>query len=225
MTVTLGIECSQRQGGVALRTSGGAVVEASLKSASGVDDQLMPAVDRLFRKAGLRPDDLRLIAVSIGPGGFTGLRVAVTTTRMLSMSLGCDVVAIPSAIVAAGSRGMASSVVVLAASKRGSAWMTQVSPDLHIEGVPGLVTADGLAARLPNGAVVLADMHLDPSLRAAVAAAGLATETPVLRPRALIDCGVRAAERGETVDPRFLEPLYAREPEAVRLFQARPKPA
>ncbi|MCH2141290.1 MAG: tRNA (adenosine(37)-N6)-threonylcarbamoyltransferase complex dimerization subunit type 1 TsaB, partial [Phycisphaerales bacterium] len=92
MSVVLGIECSQRLGGVALQAGEGQVSQERLESASGVDDQLMLAIDRLFREAGQAPSTLELIGLSIGPGGFTGLRVAVSTARMLAMTTGCRIV-------------------------------------------------------------------------------------------------------------------------------------
>jgi tRNA A37 threonylcarbamoyladenosine modification protein TsaB len=65
----------------------------------------MPAIDRLFRRLGLTPESLRggPVAVSIGPGGFTGLRIAVSTAKMLAETLGVKIIAVPSALVAAES--------------------------------------------------------------------------------------------------------------------------
>jgi tRNA threonylcarbamoyladenosine biosynthesis protein TsaB len=40
---------------------------------------LLPAIDRVFSKAGLRPSQLDGLVVSIGPGSFTGLRVGLST--------------------------------------------------------------------------------------------------------------------------------------------------
>ena len=51
------------------------------------DDDLMPAIDRLVRRAGLAARDIERVAVSIGPGGFTGVRVAVATAKALGEAI------------------------------------------------------------------------------------------------------------------------------------------
>jgi hypothetical protein len=53
-----------------------------LRSDHRHEDDLMPAIDRLFRAAGASPKDIRRVAVSAGPGGFTGLRSAIAATGL-----------------------------------------------------------------------------------------------------------------------------------------------
>ena len=48
----------------------------------GQDDDLMPAIDRLFRRRAARPSDLSRVMVSVGPGGYTGLRIACAVGKM-----------------------------------------------------------------------------------------------------------------------------------------------
>lgn len=64
------------------------------------DDDLMPAIDRLCRAHGVRPRDLGTIAVSIGPGGYTSLRIAVATAKMIAEVSEAETIAVPSALVA-----------------------------------------------------------------------------------------------------------------------------
>ncbi|MDP6890419.1 MAG: tRNA (adenosine(37)-N6)-threonylcarbamoyltransferase complex dimerization subunit type 1 TsaB [Phycisphaerales bacterium] len=222
MSVTLAIECSQRGGGVALRDTAGEIHTASLESASGVDDRLMSEVDRLFADAGLAPDALSLIGVSIGPGGFTGLRIAVTTAKMLAISTGCDVVAVQTALVVAGSRaGPAARIGVLLASRRGTAWLSCVDSGLQITGTPGLVNAVSIGPALAGCEVCIADAHLPPELLGAVQDAGVPMEPPRFDPVICLNLAEQCQARGEIVDTHHLEPLYPRIPEAVRLFEAR----
>jgi tRNA threonylcarbamoyl adenosine modification protein YeaZ len=53
-------------------------------------EQLMPSVRSACARAGVRPRDLDLLVVGLGPGPFTGLRVGVVTARVLSSVLGID---------------------------------------------------------------------------------------------------------------------------------------
>ena len=225
MSVVLGIECSQRLGGVALQAGEGQVSQERLESASGVDDQLMLAIDRLFRQAGQAPSTLELIGLSIGPGGFTGLRVAVSTARMLAMTTGCRIVPVPSAIVAAMSQTKAHSLAVMASCKHDTAWLTRVDIDseglANIVGEPGLVSSEGLKDLLDPGMCVLADTHFPSNMNASLAALEIVVEEPQFHPEVLIQYAQAAATREEILDSHHLEPLYAREPEAVRLFSDR----
>lgn len=52
---------------------------------------LQPLIDDLLAGNGLRPGDLDLIAVGIGPGPFTGLRIGIVTARTLGLVAGVEV--------------------------------------------------------------------------------------------------------------------------------------
>ena len=222
MSVHLAIESSQRCGGVAVRDAAGTVRTTTLESASGVDDQLMPAIKQLFAEADAQPQDLSLIGVSIGPGGFTGLRVAVSTARTLAMTTGCRVVAVPSAIVAAmGHPEIEGDLAVLLAGRRDSAWLTRVGSDHGIVGEPGLVCEETVASAIAGCVVVLGDEHVPTPLQEAITAARFKLTPPRWDPLACLQAAERAADGGQYAAPSTLEPLYPRPPEAVRLFKAR----
>ena len=56
---------------------------------------LVPGVQGLLERHGMKPADLTGIAVGIGPGSYTGLRIGVMLAKTLGYALGCPVVAVP----------------------------------------------------------------------------------------------------------------------------------
>lgn len=58
--------------------------------------RLLPELDALMREAGVRPRDLRAVAVGCGPGSYTGVRIGVTTAKTFAWALGLPVYAVSS---------------------------------------------------------------------------------------------------------------------------------
>ena len=56
---------------------------------------LVPMIDRLLQRLRLKPDAVGCLAISIGPGSFTGLRIGTVTIKGLSYALNKPIVAIP----------------------------------------------------------------------------------------------------------------------------------
>jgi len=54
----------------------------------GQAEALLPMVDRAMREASLTPSALDLIAVTTGPGSFTGIRVGLAAARGMALGLG-----------------------------------------------------------------------------------------------------------------------------------------
>ncbi len=78
---------------------------------------LAPMIARVAAGAGLDLKALSAVAVSCGPGGFTGMRVGLATARALALAVGCPAIGIDSFAVLAG----IDSFAVLAAAARRSA--------------------------------------------------------------------------------------------------------
>ncbi len=57
---------------------------------------LIPEIKKILEKISWKLEDIGLIAVGLGPGSFTGLRIAVATVKGLSSALNCKIVGVPS---------------------------------------------------------------------------------------------------------------------------------
>ena len=90
----LAIDTSTRYAGVALADSGRMLSCRSWYSAVNHTSELMPAVAQTLEGAGLTVNDLDGIAVALGPGGFSALRVGMSVAKGLAMASGKPLVGV-----------------------------------------------------------------------------------------------------------------------------------
>jgi tRNA threonylcarbamoyladenosine biosynthesis protein TsaB len=91
----LALETSTLAGGVALLDDERVVGEYLLDVRLTHSERLMPAVDRLLTDAGWTVAALDGLAVAVGPGSFTGLRIGLSTAKGLAWARGIPVAAVP----------------------------------------------------------------------------------------------------------------------------------
>ena len=77
----LGIETATASQSVALLDDQQVLAEAAWSGAGSRGGKLLPMIDSVLRKAGVAPSAIEAIAVSVGPGSFTGLRVGLATAK------------------------------------------------------------------------------------------------------------------------------------------------
>lgn len=118
---TIGIETSGLEGSVALRLPDGRTCERRLDVAGRRHAQTLVAeLQAVLQTAGLAPADVRLIAVSHGPGSFTGLRVGIVCAKTFAYATGCAVVAVDTlAAVAEAAPADVSALWVVSDAQRG----------------------------------------------------------------------------------------------------------
>jgi tRNA threonylcarbamoyladenosine biosynthesis protein TsaB len=235
----LGLETATETVGVAVHTAAGVEAELALTGRRRHVETLTPAVDHLLGQVGLAPSDLEVVAVDVGPGLFTGLRVGVAAAKGLAQALGIGVVGVTSldvltAAAAAGTPGTTRHGLVLAAvdARRGElfAVLRKVGPEGSAHDVlgPCLVTPSALAGelsrRLDHGeggdsgdrvetvhAVGDGAQRYRDVLEAVprVVVADLPAFPP---PATLLHLALRRLDSGESaVEPGSVAPLYMRE--------------
>jgi len=182
----------------------------------GHANRLLAAAEEALERAGLGWDEVERIAVGVGPGSFTGLRIGIATARALAQARGLPLVAVSS--LEALARGAAEAELVLAVldARRGEAFAAAwragtlvlpaaaLSPDALAERVAGL---QGTALAVGDGAV---------RFRGPLEAAGALVppdEDGAHRLRAEHVC--RLGATGNPIDRDALLPDYLREPDAV----------
>jgi len=94
--VILGIETSTKTCSIALIDGERIRDEISLHLGLSHSEKLIPLIDEILKRNTKAIKDIDGIAVSIGPGSFTGIRVGVSTARGFAQSLNIPLVGIPS---------------------------------------------------------------------------------------------------------------------------------
>jgi tRNA threonylcarbamoyladenosine biosynthesis protein TsaB len=171
--------------------------------------RLLGAVEEALAEAGVEWDAVTRLAVGVGPGSFTGLRIGIATARGLAQARGLEIVGVST--LEALARG-ASAEVVLAVldARRGEAFAGGPFP-------PAALTPEALAERvraMPIAPLAVGDGAV--RFRGSLEAAGAHVppdDDGVHRLRAEQVC--RLGAEGRPTDLNALLPDYLREPDAV----------
>ena len=216
MSLVLAFDCAVSGLGIAVVRDG--IRLAGL--AEGGRDQaatLLPAIERVLGQAGVGRRELSLIAVTIGPGSFTGVRVGLAAARGLAVGLGVPLAGLATTSVLLAQATPRGRIVVAAIDSRLGDWFCAIGGDGHgneSEPVPFVAAVPELASRLggrPCLVIGSGAQTLVPQLVAAGIDA-VAEETlpdPVIIARLAADAGAEAWRRRNARDglPR---PLYLR---------------
>ncbi|AEG43494.1 tRNA (adenosine(37)-N6)-threonylcarbamoyltransferase complex dimerization subunit type 1 TsaB [Isoptericola variabilis] len=193
-------------------------------------ESLAPLITAVLDEAGLDRTDLTAVVAGTGPAPFTGLRVGLVTARTLALSLGIEVLGVPSidalAVQAVADLGLAPGDEVLAATdaRRKEVYWARYRVVAHegAHGVPVVETLAGpdVARAAEVAAAQLGAPPAEPGGRLVVVGEGAALyadELPVaedapLVPDATILARVALARRAAGEDLPT-EPLYLRRPD------------
>ena len=217
-TLVLAIETSnpsaEAGAGVAIgRADAGGVKTLGIEAVRAADrhsDDLLPAIDRLASRLGIGARDLGLVCVSAGPGGYTGLRIAVVAAQAIAEAAGVPCAAAATELVVArrvdaGGRAFG----VCLGSKGSTAYVRPFEADGSPSAEGRVVDAGALEA-LGVGMLV-ADRFLPEAMRRRAGELGVGIVGPTFDPAALLELSP-ALDR---VDPVALRAIYPREPDAV----------
>jgi tRNA threonylcarbamoyladenosine biosynthesis protein TsaB len=86
MPLTLAFDCAIA--GLAVAVTGGAIPVLRRREGRDQPAELVPEIAAALQTAGVERRNIELIAVTLGPGSFTGVRVGLATARGLSLGLG-----------------------------------------------------------------------------------------------------------------------------------------
>jgi tRNA threonylcarbamoyladenosine biosynthesis protein TsaB len=178
--------------------------------------ELMPAVTEVMERAGLGYAELEAIAVGVGPGSFTGLRIGIATARALASASGLELRPVSSlAALAAGMEGVEARLPLIDA-RRGELFAALHAPTGELLWPPFVAAPEAVAQRIRE-AGVRARAAGDGSIRfrGVLEAAGIRVDPAESRShvvRALHVCRLAQTLPGQP--PETVLPDYLRAPDA-----------
>jgi tRNA threonylcarbamoyladenosine biosynthesis protein TsaB len=213
--LTLAIETSGPVGSVALLNARQVLGEEELELGRQHGQELIPAIHRLFSGCDRKPGDLELVAVSVGPGSYTGLRVGVVCAKTLVYTTRCRLAAVDTfQAIAGNSPADLSTIEVIGDAQRGDLFRGRYARtadgrwrrDGGIEVIAAEVWAAGLSADdVLSGPGINKFGHLVGG-RCRV----LPPECRIPRAGCVARLGIEAIEAGLAADFWSIEPLYLR---------------
>ena len=219
----LALDTATSSGGVALVRGDVVLAEEAWQNGGQQTATVLPAAVRLWTRAGLAPQDLDAVAVSAGPGSYTGLRVGFGLAKGFALALGLPLVAVPTLeAVAYQHREAAAALCAVVAAGRGmyhvGAYVRRRGGVVR-EGDYAVLDAAELAARLTEATrPLLLCGELYPTLIETLRPAGLPSKrvrfaSPAAAPRRPAYLAELARARLDGVAPEdaaALQPLYLR---------------
>jgi tRNA threonylcarbamoyladenosine biosynthesis protein TsaB len=221
--IILGIETSTDQVGCALAGNEGILASFQAARSRRHAETLTPAIEFVCAQAQLDLREIRAIAVDIGPGLFTGLRVGVATAKAMALALRVPMIGLPSLdLLAYPFRHSHRVIVAVIDAKRGEVFTSsyrhvpgglqrvsdydvvdpdQLASDLAVRNDEYLLVGDG-ANRYSQ--LFASNDHVE------LGAAGMASPTAT----ALVELAHPRALREEFVQPAEIQPLYLRKADA-----------
>ncbi len=215
----LAIDTATRWLGLALHDGRKVVAEVGWESVNTQTMELAPTVAGVMDRAGVETADLAGIAVAIGPGSYTGLRIGVGFAKGLALVHNRRLIGVPTLDILAASlpRSDRQLVVIAEAGRtrvcagfykwKGKGWQS--------EGQPEILDWETLVEKVEPAAIMAGEISAEGARQVRISKKKL-----ILTPAAdstrrsgyLAEIGWFRLRRGRTDDPASLAPIYLRDP-------------
>jgi tRNA threonylcarbamoyladenosine biosynthesis protein TsaB len=185
--------------------------------ARGHAERILPLLQEILASAGWTWREVELVAVTVGPGNFTGLRAGIAVARALSLALDCPTLGIGTLEVVAEAAAAAESVnelpiQVVVDAKRGQVYAQCFAPDLEPWAGPALLPIAEVANSMPVRCLMAGDGAIRLSVLTERDDRIVRADTDA---RCLARATLRRLAGGALPAPgSVLRPLYLRPPDA-----------
>jgi tRNA threonylcarbamoyladenosine biosynthesis protein TsaB len=218
----LAIDTATKWTGLALHDGRTLVAESGWYSAHNQTVELAPAVIQMLDRSALSAADLSAVAVAIGPGSYTGLRIGLGFAKGLSLANQLQLIGVPTLDILASALPRSEGTLVIVA-EAGRSWICttnyiwSVGKGWESTEDPTIETWEQLLTRIEGPATIAGEVtpagkrlirNVKKQLRVATPAA------TIRRAGYLAEIGWNRLRRGWTDNPEELKPIYLRDPAA-----------
>lgn len=212
--IILAVDTSTRWAGVGLQVESGERTEMTWRSEQNHGRELMPAISDVTERASVGVQDVTHLTVALGPGGFSAVRVGISTVLGLALPKGLPVVGIPThEIEAHPFREYAATssplISLLPAGRSELSWCrfetVAAEPETGLGTPDEIVAAITASTRLCGEGAELLDGLVEKEQI-------LSGESPTRSPVHMLEIAAQRLSAGEATPLTELRPIYARPP-------------
>lgn len=211
----LAIDTSTQAVGVALYDGVQIVSERIWLSQQFHTVELAPSVSATIDQAGISISDLKAVAVAIGPGSFTGLRIGLALAKGMALAGKLAIVGIPSLDILVASQPIdkkpLAAILQAGRGRIAVGWYKNYSGEWKADRKVQVMTPRDLASRIKSPTIVCGELTEDERrlFRRKRITVELASPAQSLRrPSFLAELGWRRWKKGMSDDPATLSPEY-----------------
>jgi tRNA threonylcarbamoyladenosine biosynthesis protein TsaB len=211
----LAIDTSTHTAGIALYDGVRVLSEYIWTSKNNQSVELAPAIIELMMKSGVKPAQLTALAVALGPGSFTGLRISLALAKGIAYVNHIPVIGVPSLDILAAAQPVRKEplAAVLRAGRGRLAvgWYQADSGEWKSTGKPVTLTPLELNKRIHGPTLVCGELSEDEKRLLARKRKNVILASPaqsVRRPAYLAELGWRRFQTGKIDNPATLTPIY-----------------
>jgi tRNA threonylcarbamoyladenosine biosynthesis protein TsaB len=216
----LAIDTATRWTGLALHDGTAVLSEQGWYGRNTQTIELAPAIDAMLRRADTEAADLEAIAVSLGPGSYTGLRVGLGVAKGLALANQTPLIGVPTLdILAAAFQPLDHPLLLVAEAGRtrvcAARYTWQARTGWHSEETPQITTWEDILAEQSGPLTIAGEIAPAAQRQIRVSNKDFRLAPPAAWPRRagyLAEIGWRRLRKGQTDDAAALVPIYLREP-------------
>jgi tRNA threonylcarbamoyladenosine biosynthesis protein TsaB len=222
----LAVETSGMEASVALAVGDQFVTEQMLDTTGRRNARLLiPAVDELLKQASLAPAEIDVVAVSMGPGSFTGLRVGIVFAKTFAWVNNAKLVAVDTLqALAQRVAPVDCEVTVISDAQRGDAFVNSYRGTEVMEptGLVRIESLDTVLANLHTHSLLTGPgvLHFADQLPDSIVTAEAEHQMP--QAAALLPSARGLIIKDQWADPDTLEPVYLRRSYAEESYRHAP---
>jgi tRNA threonylcarbamoyladenosine biosynthesis protein TsaB len=211
----LAVDTSTQWMGLALYNGSQVIAEHVWQTVNHHSVELSPAIHAMLHGSGMTAKNLSVVAVALGPGSFTSLRIGLAVAKGLALALHLPVVGIPSfEILASAIAPQAEDLITVLQAGRKRLAMQQFTSQKNqwrMEGEPSIVTVQQLEQMIHKPTLVAGELDEDDRRILERKWKNIHLVSPaqsMRRPALLAELAWQRWSEGKVDDPVTLAPIY-----------------